>query len=103
MFRIFTAAAMLTLTLALPLAAAQADPVGNVYFGDLDLSRPADAQSLNNRIEKAAETACISLRGMRPWTFYNSWYAHCVSDAAARTSARIAALTSGKYRTVASK
>ena len=103
MFRIFTAAAMLTLTLALPLAAAQADPAITVHFGDLDLSRTADTQALNSRIEKAAETACTSLRDVRPRMFYNAWFAQCVREATAMTSARIAALTSTRYRAVASK
>lgn len=103
MFRTFTAAAMLTLTLALPLTAAQADPVVTVHFGDLDLSQAADTQALNSRIEKAAETACTSLRDSRPRMFYDAWYAQCVRQAAAKTSAQIAALTSTRYRAVASK
>ena len=93
MFRTFTSAAILALTIT----AAQADPT-NVQFGDLDLSRPADMQVLNSRIEKAVETACSSLRGSGPLMFYE-----CMSNTTARMSARFATLTSGMYYAFASK
>ncbi|HWU56850.1 MAG TPA: UrcA family protein, partial [Rhizomicrobium sp.] len=70
-------------------------------FGDLNLSNPADTRVLNSRIENAAEAACASLKA--PSMFYKTWHARCVSNATARVSAQIASLSSGKYRTFASK
>ena len=98
MFRTLITAAMLTLTIT----AAQAGSTITVRFGDLDLSRPADTQVLNSRIEKAAETACDTMQFSRASIFYSQWYARCVSNAVAKTSARIASV-SGKYRAFASK
>jgi UrcA family protein len=98
MFRTFTTAAILAMTIA----SAQAYPAITVRFGDLDLSRPADTQVLNSRIEKAAETACDTMQFSRASIFYSQWYARCVSNAVAKTSARIASV-SGKYRAFASK
>jgi UrcA family protein len=99
MFRTFTTAAMLALTIT----AAQADPAITVRFGDLDLSRPADTQVLNGRIEKAAETACTVPDSRSTSIYYNQWHARCVSHAVAETSARIASVTSSKNRSFASK
>jgi UrcA family protein len=99
MFRTFTTAAILTLTIT----AAQAGPAAIVRFGDLDLSRPTDVQVLNGRIEKAAEFICDSLGGSRSSIYYNQWYARCVSNAVADTSARIASVASSKNRAFASK
>ena len=98
MFRTFTSAAILALTIT----GAQAGPA-TVQFGDLDLSRPGDTQVLNSRIEKAAETACTSLSGLSPVVFYHAWFAKCVSGTTADMSARIAALSTGKARAFASK
>jgi UrcA family protein len=101
MFRTFTTAAILALTIT----AAQAGPSAIVRFSDLDPSRPADTQVLNGRIEKAAKTTCNTVKTSRTTSttmFYNHWYAGCVNDTVAETSARIAAV-SGKYRAIASK
>ena len=98
MFRTFTSAAILALTIT----AALADST-TVQFGDLDLSRPADMRVLNSRIEKAVETACSPLRGSGPSLFYRAFFARCVSNTTARMSARIAALSTGKGLAVASK
>ena len=98
MFRTFTTAAILTLTIT----ATQAGPSGVVHFGDLELSRPADVQVLNSRIEKAAEATCNVPDSHSTSIYYNQWHARCVSHAVADTSARIAAV-SGKYRAFASK
>jgi UrcA family protein len=98
MFRTFATAAILTLTIT----AAQAGPSAIVRLSDLDLSRPADTQVLNGRIEKAAEAACNSVKASSSTLNYNHWYARCVSNTVAETSARIAAV-SGKSRAIASK
>jgi UrcA family protein len=98
MFRTFFTATMLTLTIT----AAQAGPSAVVHFGDLDLSRPADVQVLNSRIEKAAEATCGVPDERTTSIYYRQWHAKCVSHAMADTSARIAAV-SGKSRTFASK
>ena len=98
MFRTLITTAMLTLTIT----AAQAGPSGIVHFGDLDLSRPADVQVLNSRIEKAAEATCAMPDSRSTSMYYNQWHARCVSRAVVETSARIAAV-SGKSRALASK
>jgi|KBSSwiStaDraftv2_1062776.scaffolds.fasta_scaffold1396394_1 UrcA family protein len=97
MFRTFTTAAMLTLAIT---AAQAGDTV--VRFGDLDLSRKADVQVLNSRIEKAAKAGCAQFKSYRTSLYYTRWYASCMSGATAEMSARIAGL-SPKYRTFASK
>ena len=99
MFRTFITAAILTLTIT----AAQAGPsAAIVHFGDLDLSRPADVQVLNSRIQKAAEAACAVPDSRTTSLYYHQWHATCISHTVTDTSARIAAV-SGKYRTFASK
>jgi UrcA family protein len=99
MFRTFTTAA----TLALTITAAQAGPANTVHFGDLDLSRPGDTRVLDSRIHQAAETACASFRSSKTKNFYRTWFENCVSNAVADTTARIAAISSSKPRAVASK
>jgi UrcA family protein len=100
MFRTVTTAAILVLSLALP-AAAQ-DSL-TVRYGDLDLSRPADVQLLNGRIQTAAETACANLLSKPTSRFYHEWFAKCVSRTTAQTSEKIASLSSGRNRAIASK
>ena len=57
MYRSFTTAAIL----ALAITAAHADDYAStrVTFGDLDLSQPADAKVLADRLEDAAKSVCI--------------------------------------------
>ena len=57
MYRSFTTAAIL----ALAITAAHADDFAStrVTFGDLDLSQPADAKILADRLENAAKSVCI--------------------------------------------
>jgi UrcA family protein len=98
MFRIFTTAAVLALTIA----TAEAGPAVTVHYGDLDLSSAAGADVLNSRIQEAAQTSCAGLRGPARSLFYPAWYASCVRDVSANTSTRIAA-RSGKPRVIASK
>jgi UrcA family protein len=102
MFRTFTAATTAAI-LALTITAAQAGPTITVRFGDLDLSRPADTQVLDGRIHQAAVTACASRRSSKTSAYYRTWFETCVRNATADTTARIAAVSSSKYRAVASK
>ena len=99
MFRTFITTAILTLTIT----AAQAGPSAVVRFGDLDLSRPADVQVLNSRIEKAAEATCNVADPHTTSLYYQRWHATCISHAVANTSARIAAVSGNKHRALASK
>ena len=78
-------------------------PPAVVHFGDLDLSRPADVQVLNSRIEKAAEATCNVADPHTTSLYYQRWHATCISHAVANTSARIAAVSGNKYRAFASK
>ena len=89
MFRTFITAAILTLTIT----AAQAGSSATVSFGDLDLSRPADVQVLNSRIEKAAEATCGMPDERTTSIYYRQWHERCVSHAVAETSARISAVS----------
>jgi UrcA family protein len=61
LFRSFTTAALL----ALGIAAAQADDLSQasttVSFGDLNLSQPADAKILADRLEDAATSVCLKV------------------------------------------
>ncbi|HWC62652.1 MAG TPA: UrcA family protein [Rhizomicrobium sp.] len=61
-FRILTAPAAILLT-ALGLNAARAEEFDTVStpvpYGDLDLSRPADAQIMAARLEDAAKSVCL--------------------------------------------
>jgi len=99
MFRTFTTAAVLSLTIT----AAQAGPAVTVQFGDLDLSRPSDTRVLDGRIHQAAATACTMWRSSKTSAYYRTWFENCVRNATADTTARIAAISSSKYRAVASK
>ena len=99
MFRTLITTAILTLTIT----AAQAGPSTVVRFGDLDLSRPADVQVLNGRIEKAAEATCNVADPNGTKLYYQQWQATCISRAVAHTTARIAAVSGNKYRAFASK
>jgi UrcA family protein len=61
LFRSFTTAALL----ALGITAAQADDLSQasttVSFGDLNLSQPADAKILADRLEDAATSVCLKV------------------------------------------
>jgi UrcA family protein len=94
----FTTAAVLALTIT----AAQAGSAVTVQYGDLNLSRPADARALSGRIDKAAEIACAQFKSSVASMFYRPSYVRCLRDAKTDTSARIAVL-SGTHRAVASK
>ena len=98
MFRTLITTAMLTLTIT----AAQAGPAV-VLFGDLDLSRAADVQVLNSRIEKAAEATCKVADPRATSLYYQKWHSTCISRAVTDTSARIASVSTNKTRAFASK
>ena len=65
------AAAMLSASIAAPAAAAEEASV-KVYFGDLDLTDPAGAAALEERIAEAVDQVCAKtepprIRGMVAW------------------------------------
>jgi len=56
-------------------------------YGDLDLTRPADAARLRSRIERVAQAACRQLDTMQPFTPDPA----CVGTAVARARPAVAA------------
>ena len=99
MFRAFTTATILALTVT---AARAASSDIEVPFGDLDLSKPSDATILQDRIQQAASRVCDQLL----WTytasptFYRSWFNSCVGATSAQTTRRVEA-RAGQYSTFA--
>lgn len=104
MFRAFTTAAVLVLTLTMQMGtAAQAGEVATVHFGDLNLAQANDAQILAGRVHTAAELACASQKpGRSPSLFYKSMYEHCVFRVSQATSAKVLAMA-GQSRKIANK
>jgi UrcA family protein len=99
MFRTFTTAAVLALTVA----TAQAGDVTTVHFGDLNLANASDAQILAGRVNTAAESACGSQFPVRdPSLFYKSMYEYCVLRVSQATSAKVLAMM-GQARKIANK
>jgi UrcA family protein len=99
MLRAFTTASILALTVT----AAQAASDVEVKVGDLDLSRPSDANTLQDRIQQAAKGHCDQLLWTLPtsFVFYGSWYNGCVNRTGATITRRVEART-GQYSTFAS-
>jgi UrcA family protein len=63
---IFRAAALAAAVLAsIPALADERLPDVRVYYGDLDLSQPADVQTLDHRLAHAVKAACPSDSGVR--------------------------------------
>jgi UrcA family protein len=61
MLRTFATAATLALGITLNVTAARADDAStNVTYGDLDLSQPADAKILADRLQGAARSVCLA-------------------------------------------
>jgi UrcA family protein len=61
MLRTFAAAGILALGITLNVTAAHADDAStNVTYGDLDLSQPADARILADRLQDAARSVCLA-------------------------------------------
>ena len=99
MFRAFTTASILALTVT----TANADSDVEVKFGDLDLSKPSDANILQDRIQQAANEICAPLLWSYPtsFVFYRTWFNGCVNTAGARITRRVEA-RAGQYPTFAS-
>jgi UrcA family protein len=100
MLRAVTAVSILALTVT----TAKAYPPVQVAFGDLDLSRPADANELRERVQQAANTACGELRFAHPsppTLYYRIWIRDCVSATSATTTRQVEA-RAGQYLAYAS-
>jgi UrcA family protein len=97
MFRAFTAASLLTLTVT----AAQAAPVTDIKFSDLNLSNPSDARILEGRVHQAAFGACGQLlQSGRLSLYYQSWFNSCMRATSAETTRWVEA-RAGQYRAFA--
>jgi UrcA family protein len=84
MLRIFTIAALL----ALAATTAQADSTTQVAFGDLNLSRPEDAQILADRLQTAAKMVCLDTNSI-PGQIGKAAMQECVDAAISTATARI--------------
>ena len=98
-FRAAAASGFLVLTIA----TAQAGPAVRVNFRDLDLSNPADSQTLVQRVQAAAEEACGPARYSSDTRFSalteaDSDHRACVRHATFVAMARIQAVFPGKPR-----
>jgi UrcA family protein len=103
MLRAFTAVSILVLTVTT--AKAYPNPPIEVTFGDLDLSRPSDANVLRERVLQATNIACGQLQFASPSPpslYYRTWFRDCVSATSARTMTQVEA-RAGQYLTFASK
>ena len=99
MFRAFTAASILALTVT----TAQGAPATDVKFSDLDLSNPSDAGILQSRVLQASDRACGALlQSGPPKLFYQDWYRNCVHATRVDTTRWVEA-RAGQYRAFASK
>ncbi|HTF42360.1 MAG TPA: UrcA family protein [Terriglobales bacterium] len=100
MFRTFTAAAVLALTVA----TAQAGDVATVHFGDLNLANPTDAQTLAGRVHTAAALVCVSENQDRNLVLlhYRLQREKCIADVSQTISAKVVAM-SGQARKLAAK
>ena len=100
MFRTFTTAAVLALTII----AAQADNVVTVHFGDLNLANASDAQILAGRVHAAATLVCAS-DGLERFPVKledRSRRDRCIADVNQTLSAKVLAMA-GQSRKVANK
>ena len=99
MFRAFTTASILALTVTTAHAAFDVE----VQFGDLDLSKPSDANVLENRIQQATNKVCGPLLWSYPaaFVFYRSWFNGCTNATGAQITRRVEA-RAGQYPTFAS-
>jgi UrcA family protein len=96
MFRTFTAAAILALTIT----AAQAESPVTVHFGDLDLSKTGSGQILAQRVHAAAESTCvstISAPGIRR-LYYRELHDACVLRTSQETIGHIQVLAAQSSR-----
>ena len=83
MFRTFTIAALF----ALAATTAQADSSTQVAFGDLNLSRPQDAQILADRLQTAAKMVCLDANSIPG--IGKAQMQECVDAAISTATARI--------------
>jgi UrcA family protein len=97
MYRIFTAAALLALTIT----AAQAGDIVTVHFGDLDPASASDAQTVAARIHDAAEEVCAPVADprMRPISHYGAIFDHCVYRTSNSAIAKYQALAAATAHT----
>lgn len=65
MWKIALQAALMAATVPAPVMAEQVKPDVEVYYGDLDLARPADVVTLDRRLARAVKAACPSDDGVR--------------------------------------
>jgi UrcA family protein len=100
MFRTFTTAAILALTVT----AAQAGDIATVRFGDLDLARPGDTQVLAGRVHAAAALVCAADGHDRYPVLleYRLTREKCIADLSQTLSAKVLAM-SGQSRKLAGK
>lgn len=84
MLRTFTIAALL----ALAATTAQANSTTQVAFGDLNLSRPQDAQILADRLRTAAKLVCLDTNSI-PGQIGKAEMQGCVAIAISTATARI--------------
>ena len=97
MFRTFTAVSILALTVT----AAQAAPVTDVKFSDLDLSRPSDVSILEARVHRAANRVCGPLLQSYPASlYYRTWFNSCIHATSVETTRWVEA-KAGHYRAFA--
>jgi UrcA family protein len=86
---------------ALAVAAADDIPTVTVSYADLDLSKPAGAQTLYRRIEDAARTVCgpLASRELRRRRLWRDCYEQAVEDAVATADQAILTAMTDAART----
>ena len=90
MLRTLTTATLLALTVTAAHAGDTTNSSVNVAFGDLNLSRPADAKILAGRLEAAAALVCRDAADGQMGPAARRVMQECVSDAVNVALARIA-------------
>ena len=96
----FALAAALAASLAAAPAAAYAPPARqSVSYADLDLSRPADAARLRQRLADALENVCGSYATSESWQ--QREIARCRAGARAEADAQLARLTGAAIQVAA--
>ncbi|MDB5424271.1 MAG: hypothetical protein JWQ29_1687 [Phenylobacterium sp.] len=67
-----------------------------VSYADLNLANPADAKTLDHRVDRAALTACRELNSQYPQAFYPSISGNdCVADAEHQANTSVHAIEAG--------
>ena len=97
MLRAITAISILALTIT----TAQAAPVTDIKFSDLNLSNPADARVLETRVHQAANMACAPLRqSSNTSLYYRVWFENCMRATSIETTRWVEA-RADRYRALA--